>query len=634
MRQPILRPFLLLAGLLLVGWPFAAAAEERRGPADPAELEAFLDGLMAAHLANHHIAGATVAVVRDGELLLAKGYGRADVATGTPVDPATTLFRIGSVSKLFTWTAVLQLWEQGRLDLDADVNDYLDFRIPATYPEPITLRDILTHTPGFEDRVLGLFGPTEGSRGEWLRDNLPARVRPPGTRAAYSNYASALAGYIVERLGGQSWEQYIEDHILAPLGITHATGRQPLPEQLAGLLAQGYVHEAGRFEPKPFEWIDAPAPAGSMSASAEAMVPFMLAHLQEGRYRDARILQPDTVRKMHARAFTPDPRINGLALGFYEKSSHGLRIIGHAGGTQWFHTDLALIPAEQLGLFVSFNSAGAAGLNFGPFLEAFLDRYYPEEPELPAEPLPGWSERSSVYAGHYRFLRRAYSDFEKLIGQLNTVRVSAVAEGELLLRSPLFEARLTEIEPGRFRAADGTLEAVFEEDGQGGYSHLHLSVLPMMAAERVVRWQNPVLQLSLLGGALLVFLSMPLVMLSRYLLQRGYPAIGPVRGPERVWRWIALIFSVASLGFIAGLAVLLSDIEGLLSGTIAGPLQALLMVPPLSLPFALAVLLGATLAPLRGWWTRLGRWHYLLFTAAVLVYLLLLWYWNLLGWPF
>jgi CubicO group peptidase (beta-lactamase class C family) len=206
-----------------------------RGVRDRAELEAFVDGIMVANLRDKHVAGATVAVVKDGALLFAKGYGYADVAKRRPIDAERSLFRIGSTSKLFTWTAVMQLVEQGKLDLDADVNRYLDFKIPATFPQPITLRHIMTHTPGFEEDGRDLISDDSTkipALGGWLATHIPGRVRPPGTFASYSNYATALAGYVVQRASVFQWDDYIEQHVLAPLGMTQTTTRQPLPARL------------------------------------------------------------------------------------------------------------------------------------------------------------------------------------------------------------------------------------------------------------------------------------------------------------------------------------------------------------------------------------------------------------------
>ena len=254
--------------LLLLLAPPAAAAQDappaipltapapRRGVTDRTELEGFLDGVIGTFLLDKHIAGATVSVVKDGALFFAKGYGYADVEKRQPVDPERTLFRIGSVSKLFTWTAVMQLVEQGKLDLHTDINQYLDFQIPDTYPEPITLTHVLTHTPGFEEDGRELI-TTDSAKamGPWLESHMPERVRPPGVYSSYSNWATAAAGYIVGRQAGTSWDEYIEANILAPLGMTHTTGRQPLPEHLSADMSQGYRWKGGRYQPEKWEII-------------------------------------------------------------------------------------------------------------------------------------------------------------------------------------------------------------------------------------------------------------------------------------------------------------------------------------------------------------------------------------------
>ena len=389
-----------------------AAQVATRGPRDKVEVEAFLDGLMAAYLRDKHIAGVTVSVVRDGSILLAKGYGYADVDKRRPVDPDKTLFRIGSVSKLFTWTSVMQLNEQGKLDLNKDINDYIDFKIPATYPQPITLTDVMTHTPGLEEDGRDLF--TEDSAhitpmGIWLPRHMPTRVRPPGTFASYSNWATGVAGYIVERVGGEkTWDDYIDKHIIEPLGMTHTTGRQPLPARFADDMSVGYVWKDGKFVPQKFEIITGAAPAGSIGASATDMAKFMIAHLNRGALGDVRILGQAQADKMHTRVRGHDPRIPGFALGFYEQSSHGLRLIGHGGDTQFFHSDLALIPSENVGVFMSTNTDQGATISFLPFLTAFLDHYYPEQVPV-ITPTAAAKESSKRYAGEYVFNRQSFT---------------------------------------------------------------------------------------------------------------------------------------------------------------------------------------------------------------------------------
>jgi CubicO group peptidase (beta-lactamase class C family) len=290
---------------------------------DPQELEAFVDGVLAAQLDEQHIAGAVVVVVQDGKVLLAKGYGFADVEKDVPVDAERTLFRPGSISKLFTWTAVMQLVEQGQIDLDADVNAYLTrFQLPATYPQPITMLDLMAHVPGFEDRSDNLFKSTPEeltSLEDYLDETNPARVYAPGTVPAYSNYGTALAGYIVEQVAGHPYEQYIQENIFQPLGMEHSSFRQPLPAELAPDMSQGYRFN-GQFSAAPFELCQG-SPAGALSATGSDMARFMLAHLQDGSYDGGRILGPETARLMQTQSYTFDPGLPGMAHGFIESRS-------------------------------------------------------------------------------------------------------------------------------------------------------------------------------------------------------------------------------------------------------------------------------------------------------------------------
>jgi CubicO group peptidase (beta-lactamase class C family) len=306
------------------------------------DVETFLDGIVPLQLDREDVAGATIAVVKDGKRLFAKGYGYADVKNKKLV-AAETLFRPGSISKLFTWTAVMQLVEQGKLDLGKDVNEYLDFKIPEAFGQPISLKNILTHTAGFEEQLKDLFTADRHNPnlGNFLKTHIPKRIFAPGTTPAYSNYAAMLAGYVVERVSGQPFNDYIHQNIFKPLGMTHSTFAQPLPPELVPLMSNGYVLASDT--PKEFETLG-PFPAGSLSSSAADMSKFMLAHLQEGRLDAAQILKPETTRLMHSRAFGLDPAANAMAYGFYEQSRNGQRIIGHGGDTIYFHSEsLALL---------------------------------------------------------------------------------------------------------------------------------------------------------------------------------------------------------------------------------------------------------------------------------------------------
>ncbi|HYF76576.1 MAG TPA: serine hydrolase domain-containing protein [Symbiobacteriaceae bacterium] len=297
----------ILAIILLVSTASSVlAAPPDSGPSDPAEVEAFLDPIFAKHLAEYQIPGAVFLLVKDGRILFTKGYGLANVEKGTPVVPDRSLFAIGSVTKLFTATAVMQLAEQGKLDLHADINQYLKaFQIPATFPEPITATHLLTHTSGFDEKVFGMAVRSSADLeplGQYLARELPRRVRPPGQQSQYSNHGMGLAGHLVEAVSGRSYNQYISDEILKPLGMNHST--MEMPAELADDIVpvNGYVGDPPVRQP---DWFLNIGPAGDLKATATDMAAFMIAHLQNGDYQGKRIFRDETARTMHALQFAP-----------------------------------------------------------------------------------------------------------------------------------------------------------------------------------------------------------------------------------------------------------------------------------------------------------------------------------------
>lgn len=402
---------------------------------DKADLEAWLDGLLPSTLARDDIAGAVVTVVKDGQVLLQKGYGYADVEKRVPVDPDTTLFRPGSVSKLFTWTAVMQLVGAGKLDLDADVNQYLDFRLPDHPAGPVTLRHILTHTAGFEEQIKQLIVDDPKylrALGDYARDATPARIYSPGSTPAYSNYATALAGRIVERASGMGFDDYIERNIFAPLGMRHATFRQPLPKDLAPLMSQGYRTASGK--PERFE-IVVPAPAGSLAASGADMARFMIGQLAARQGEGNALLPAATAREMHeTRAASGVGPLNRMVLGFYETNYNGRRVIAHGGDTQFFHSYLHLLIDENVGMFVSVNSMGGTRSNLRSTLfEGFMDRYFPakDTPSRTAVSPEMAREHARMVAGYYENSRRPDTSYLRLLSLIGPVKLVANPDGTI-----------------------------------------------------------------------------------------------------------------------------------------------------------------------------------------------------------
>jgi CubicO group peptidase (beta-lactamase class C family) len=611
----------------------AAAAQPLPGGGlrSPEELEAFVDGFATGELEAYDLAGMTVSVVKDGKLYFAKGYGWANVAGRIPVVADTTLFRPGSVSKLFTWTAVMQLVEQGKLDLDTDVNTYLtQFKIPATYPGPITLRHALTHTVGLEDGGIGYLMSRSPQQivplAKSLAAHTPARVRPvgeDGLSSSYSNWATSMAGLIVANISGMPFEDYVEANILRPLGMESSTFKEPLPEPLEKRMAIGYTKEAGAFKPHGYEFIANFGPAGSLAATATDMARFMIAHLQQGGIGDARILKPETVRTMHARAFSPHPAVDGSALGFYEEHVNGRRILAHGGDTNYFHSELGLLEAESVGYFVSVNTGGKAALVPRHFVRAFMNHYFPARlPEV--KPPDDFASRAAKYAGHYRALRHSYTRFEKVFALLGGAAVAPTAEKTLVIPDVFGNsAQYAEIAPALFREVDGDRTVAFvEKDGKVVGMVGQFPFIPFYK----LRWyESSPFQFTLLGLSLLLFVIALVSALRHWKSDKaGRPGARWARRNLGLLGALNLIFVAA---FASIFAAGLDDLVFAMPKGLVPVLTLALVAVPLTV---LAVVLAVRVWRER-YWTRGSR---LLHTAGVVAAVAFVWflsYWNLLG---
>ena len=598
------------------------------------DAEIFLDGVIPVQLQQHDIAGTVISIVKDGRLLFAKGYGFSDVTRRIPVTTDATLFRIGSISKAFTWTAVMQLVEQGKIDLDGDVNAYLDFAIPPRFGKPVTMRNLLTHTPGFEQGLKAIMVPDTvalQSLDGYLKTHLPQQIFPPGTAAAYSNYGAALAGYIVQRVSGKPFNEYIRANILQPLGMSRATFDQPLPNDLKPLMSQGY-----RLASQPartFEFVQ-PWPAGSTSATAENMSHFMIAHLQDGTYSGAQILAPETARRMHSRLFGLSPQLNAMAYGFYEESRNGHRIIGHAGDTQWFHSDMHLMLDDHIGLFISSNSAGNGVDLRSVVWKAFLDRYFPYTP--PAAPTVSTAlSDARLVAGTYQSSRRAETGFMAVSGlSQEHVRVNADSTISGNEKDPAGTPKhFREIAPLVFREVNGQSLLAFTKDQDG--SLVMSSDAPFAVGQRVPLSKNGALNICMVLFAMGMFVASlvgwPLAALQR----RHYGADPVLTAGYRRMRWLVRIASLAGVLFVVLLGTKLVTVfqadlalfNDRMDGTIR-LLQAIGLLGVLGLPVAAIYSAGSWRERSLWVWTKIWNTLVLLAFAAYTAFLL---NWHLLN---
>lgn len=575
-----------------------------------ADAGAWLDGFMPNAIKQADIAGAVVSVVKDGRVLVERGYGYSDVDNERPMDPEHTLVRPGSISKLFTWTALMQLVEQGKVDLDADVNQYLDFKIPPYDGKPVTVRNLMTHTGGFEETLKHLIGeegqPMPGFDAI-LKEWVPTRIFPPGTMTAYSNYGCALAGYIVQRVSGEPFNDYVAKYIFAPLGMTSTTFEQPLPQSMKPRMSAGYQFASQKSHK--FELVG-PAPAGSSSTTAADMARFMIAHLQDGRFGDAQILKPETAQLMHGTPLTILPHGNRMLLGFYESNLKGRRMIAHGGDTEWFHSDMNLFLDHGVGLFVSFNSLGKDGAAHplrATLLEEFADRYFPVDAPKP-KPLERKvaDEHAAMIAGHYISSRRVETTFMSLLTLASEEKVFANDDGTIstsLMLSPTGEPlRWREIEPFLWQQVHGREVLIGEvKDGKvwrfsiGAYAPIMLFERP--SPLKAGTWLLPAFCAGL-AVLLLTALAWPISALARRYFR------SPSRLPAadlkalRTTRVVALFTVLAWAGWIALMAAVMKDFR-LLSPKTDGVLLALQVVG------AIVFVLG-TLAGLRAVATTLG----------------------------
>ncbi|KAA1176946.1 beta-lactamase family protein [Paenibacillus sp. B2(2019)] len=599
---------------------------------DTASLTAFVNGIMEQDMNRLQIPGAVISIVKDNKIILAKGYGSSNLEKAAPVDPTTSMFRIASTTKLFTWTAVMQLVEQGKIDLDTDINTYLkSVKIPATYPEPITMRHLMTHTAGFEEGGVGYQITTDpaklpGSISETLNKHMLARVRPPGQISSYSNYGATLAGLIVEEVSGVPYNDYIKKYIFDPLDMKYSTVVEPLPESFIPNKVVGYNSENGSFIPGTPTFEGGFRPAGSGTVSAVDMAHFMIAHLQNGKYGDQQILRPETAELMHSTAFQFDKRLPGVDLGFAEKQINGLTLITHGGSDPMFNTGLYLVPAKHVGIFVSYNG-GEGGDSAEDLIQAFFNRYY-TAPDASQPEFIASDESIQKYAGAYQFTRRNISDIDKFFNFFAQLNVS-VEDNKLSLGSGSEQQLYNEVSPNMFQLEGGTEQIAFRTNESGKVTHMILGMAPDMPLERTPLLDQNKFWLIVLGFSGLIFIT---ALLGLIFSRRKIKAMTP---PEK-WaiRLSAGTAGWALLSFVTIFMVVMSmDMMQKFSG-ISLSLSLSLVMPIILVGLTLALLISAILVWKNKYWTAFKRVHYTLVTLSAVAMTLFFYYWNLLGWQF
>ncbi|OZM71273.1 serine hydrolase [Amycolatopsis antarctica] len=622
----------LVLALMLLTATAAIAQQPGRQAVPPPGLVDRLDELINGHLETDHIPGAVITVVAGGETVLSKGYGLADLAAGTPMDPEWTTLSAASEAKIMTAIAAAQLISEGRIDPAADVNRYLPgFRIDDTYPgRPVTMNHLLTHTAGFDADYIGLNGSGPVGiepLGRSLAEKQPIRVRPPGEAMSYDNYGVALAGHLVEVVSGMPFDRYVAERILGPLGMDGTTFSQPAPPSIDARLAtgyrpdgEGYTVAGGRYGP----WT--PTGAGTITTSAD-IGKLMLALLSA----DPR-LGEGVAELVTRRHFTQDPRVPGIGYLLTESRHGDARVLSKDGDLPGFHHETALLPEHGVGVHIAYNGDGDANAAYQDakiVRNAVLDHFLPERPPADPVPVPG---DVSAYAGGYRASVTSEYSLAKVTALTTPVTVEVAGDGRLhstgISADPArYEQEWVHLGAGEFAEAGGTGRIVFGHDGtlSGGSDQEGVVYLP------IAWYQSPTLHLVLLGAGVLALLAGLCWFPVLALVRRG--RADRVPGPVRAAHAVAWLTGALGTTFLAGFLAVVSDGNAMNETILTG--SPLLTVLPY-LPAAMLVTAGcmvvfAIVGGRRGWWRRWGGIGYLTMTLCAAAFLGVCAYYNLIA---
>ena len=628
-RGPRFRPPAVLALLLVLGLALGLGGPDRAGAGDDfgVRLEAFLEGVVRAQMEAFHSPGAAVVVVREGRVVLSRGWGLADPAKGRPFDPEKSVCQAGSISKTVTDVALLQLHDRGLLDLKADIRNYLGgFKLKTEYPQPISAANLMTHTAGFELRVDGVLAraPEEALPLErWVAENRRAQVRPPGVLTAYNNFDHTLAGLLVEKITGQPFADYAEENILTPLGMKSSSYRQPVPQDLAERMVRGHVYKKGRLRPVP-QGVVQITPSAGLTASPLDLAGFMIALLQEGRLGQKRVLREPTARMMLESQYDLEGRPGGLTYGFNEVFFGEKRIVYHGGLISGVYNIMLFIPEEEVGLLLVYNSESAFWGIFD-FIPLFLEYFYPEQVGT-TRPEPLTPAEFHRFQGYYLPSSLKGSSFEPLLIPMGAARLSPTGQGTMLARWDWQTRPMEVVRTGEavFQQTDGLRKIEFLKDRADRPQGFYFFARPTVTFERMSWYETPPFMLLMVGFNGIVFLAVPLVW---FLSLRPAKARTAGRTLSRAGL-AAVLGSVAYLVMAVGIIDALRDVYELAYGY--GPLLRLgLKMPYLGAASALACLV----LMVKAWRERSGRPLPRLFfsLAAFCLVLFSLWlaYWRM-----
>ncbi|WP_075589685.1 serine hydrolase domain-containing protein [Labilibacter marinus] len=321
-------------------------------------LSAWIDSKLTKGIDSLNIVGATIVLIKDDSIRHLNGYGVSEIESKTAVDAHHSIFGVGSISKTFVATATMQLIEEGKLELDKDVNRYLkSFQLKYKFNDSITVRQLLLHTSGLDNLITGTAVRAEkdvAPLAQYLKEQKPLQIRPSGQIINYSNQGYALLGLIVEEVSGVPCFAYIRDNVLKPLEMNSSGFKRTV--ELKDNYVSSYLQKDQQLIPyKPDFKLD--YPSGSLNATASDMGHYIAMLLNNGTYKGRQIIDSASVAKMYHESFKHFPKANcGRSLAFFESNWNGIGVYYHTGTAQGFNSQLTLIPEKNTGLFISVNS--------------------------------------------------------------------------------------------------------------------------------------------------------------------------------------------------------------------------------------------------------------------------------------
>ena len=597
------------------------------------DLAEFIDGVVEAQRRGNKLSAVTVSVVQNDSLIFSRGYGMADIEQERPVLADQTLFRIGSVSKTYIWTAVMMLAEEGLLDLDTDVNQYLnEVEIEEAFGEPVTLRHLMSHRAGFEDsiRLFTVADDDPRSLSELLSEHQPKRIFRPGERTSYSNWGSALAAQIIEDVSGTPFKTFLQERILDPLELHTTVLDLPgdMMTEVRGNLAAGYKTDQGTLNHQGAMQIGAYWPAGGISATASDMARWMKFHLNGGELDGVRLLSEQTHQDMWTRAYNDRPHGADVAHGFQDLQYRGLRLLGHAGGTAAFLTNMILVPELNLGIFFSQNSAESytPGLQFpGLVIDHIRDDSY--QPLLLEK---SDTDELEELAGTYLNNRRVFSTFAAVLGLASAATITPVSNNSLVFSSFGEETYYMKVpdRPDVFEDAAGQRISVLRNE-RGTVKAL-AEGMGVHTFERVGIFKNPNTFFGAFGFALL---------LSITTLLGGWRRIG--RGSNagfssRVAGFSSFLASISIFVFVTAVIMLAVSFAGFDISQLSDnyPSAAMLFVHYAGWGIAvmgLVMLIALWPAWTDSGWSMIRRLHFSLYALVLVLFVIQLWQWRIIG---